>query len=157
MKCQYCGTENADDAKFCAACGKPVTGQEEANDETEVAAEAAETPEIAEKPETNEKTQKKKNSGNRKTKLMIILICVAAVIIFLAGFMIMRARKTIDLDKYVSFESTGYEGSGDVYAQIDWQKVEKNMVPDYRLLRNSRNNTESVRILYHRWMSYSRS
>ena len=125
MKCQYCGTENADDAKFCAACGKPVTGQEEANDETEVAAEAAETPETAEKPETNENTQKKKNSGNRKTKLMIILICVAAVIIFLAGFMIMRARKTIDLDKYVSFESTGYEGSGDVYAQIDWQKVEK--------------------------------
>ena len=46
MKCQYCGTENADDAKFCAACGKPVTGQEEANDETEVAAEAAETPEM---------------------------------------------------------------------------------------------------------------
>ena len=83
MKCQYCGTENADDAKFCAACGKPVIGQEEANDETEVAAEAAETPETAEKPETNEKTQKKKNSGNRKTKLMIILICVAAVIIFL--------------------------------------------------------------------------
>lgn len=107
MKCQYCGTENADDAKFCAACGKPITGQEEANDETEVAAEAAETPETAEKPETNEKTQKKKNSGNRKTKLMIILICVAAVIIFLAGFMIMRARKTINLDKYVSFESTG--------------------------------------------------
>ena len=125
MKCQYCGTENADDAKFCAACGKPVTGQKEATDETEVAAEAAETPETAEKPETNEKTQKKKNSGNRKTKLMMILICVAAVIIFLAGFMIMRARKTIDLDKYVSFESTGYEGSGDVYAQIDWQKVEK--------------------------------
>ena len=60
MKCQHCGTENADDAKFCAACGKPVTGQEEANDETEVAAEAAETPETAEKPETNEKTQKKK-------------------------------------------------------------------------------------------------
>ena len=124
MKCQYCGTENADDVKFCAACGKPVTGQEEANDETEVAAEAAETPETAEKPETNEKTQKKKNSGNRKTKLMIILICVAAVIIFLAGFMIMRARKTIDLDKYVSFESTGYEGSGEVNAQIEWQKVE---------------------------------
>lgn len=59
MKCQYCGTENADDAKFCAACGKPVTGQEEANDETEVAAEAAETPETAEKPETNEKTRRK--------------------------------------------------------------------------------------------------
>lgn len=28
---------------------RPVTGQEEANDETEVAAEAAETPETAEK------------------------------------------------------------------------------------------------------------
>lgn len=82
MKCQYCGTENADDAKFCAACGKPVTGQEEANDETEVAAEAAETPEIAEKPETNEKLRRKRIVGICKTKLMMILICVAAVIIF---------------------------------------------------------------------------
>lgn len=119
MKCQYCGTENADDAKFCAACGKPVTGQEEAADETKNAAE------VTEEPETGVEVQKKTNSGNRKTKLMIILICVAAVIIFFAGFMIVRARKTIDLDKYVSFETTGYEGSGDVYAQIDWQKIEK--------------------------------
>ena len=125
MKCQYCGNENPDDAKFCATCGKPVTGQKEAADETEIAAEVAEAPEAAEKPETNEEVQKKKNRVNRKTQLMMILICIAAVIIFFAGFMIMRARKTIDLDKYVSFEATGYEGTGDVYAQIDWQKIEE--------------------------------
>ena len=57
----------------------------------------------------------------------------------------MRARKTIDLDKYVSFESTGYEGSERCIVckglQIDWQKVESFLfqskctfqeVPDYR-------------------------
>ena len=125
MKCQYCGTENPDDAKFCASCGKPVTGQKETTDETENTEKVTEDSGVAEKSEEGEKVQKAAHGGNYKTKLMIILICIAAVIIFFAGFMIMRARKTINLDKYVSFETTGYDGSGDVYAQIDWQKIEE--------------------------------
>lgn len=121
MKCQYCGAENPDDAKFCAACGKPVAAKEEATGEEENAVEATEDSGVTEEPEAGKEVR----SGNNKTKLMIILICIAAVIIFIAGFMIIRVRKTIDLDKYVSFETTGYDGSGDVYAQIDWQKIEK--------------------------------
>lgn len=39
--------------------------------------------------------------------------------------MISRARRTIDLNKYVTFETTGYNGYGNVYPQIDWEKIQK--------------------------------
>lgn len=34
-------------------------------------------------------------------------------------------KRTIDLNKYVTFETTGYNGYGNVYPQIDWEKIQK--------------------------------
>ena len=34
-------------------------------------------------------------------------------------------EETIDLNKYVTFETTGYNGYGNVYPQIDWEKIQK--------------------------------
>ena len=72
--------------------------------------------------ESKSLTQKKSRGLN---KFLIGLACAVVVVVVAAGLLISRARRTIDLNKYVTFETTGYNGYGNVYPQIDWQKIQK--------------------------------
>ena len=98
--------------------------------------------------ETKSLTHKKSRGLN---KFLIGLACAVIVVVIAAGLLISRARRTIDLNKYVTFETTGYNGYGNVYPQIDWQKIQKKY--DSRLKfdnKNLRNSMGKKSIPYHR-------
>lgn len=134
MKCKNCGSENPDGSKFCATCGRPLEQKEAAKNAAEQEAEAVNntaeskveegTPNAVE-PKTAEHkslTQKKSRGLN---KLLIGLACAVVVVVIAAGLMISRARRSINLNNYITFETTGYNGYGSVYPQIDWHKIQK--------------------------------
>ena len=96
MKCEKCGWENLDDAKFCANCGSPLSKAEEVveltNGSTEPSADEKPT-EVsdAEKPKTNEGGLPALDILNRFTKKQlgiavgavvgVIVVIVAAVLL----------------------------------------------------------------------------
>lgn len=155
MRCKNCGTENPDGSKFCATCGKPLEQEETAKDVAEQKEEAVqntkeqkeETVQNAAEQSTEEtatstaeveteqavkegsKAAEAKSLTHKKSrglnKFLIGVACAVVVVVIAAGLLISHARKTIDLNKYVTFETTGYNGYGNVYPQIDWQKIQK--------------------------------
>ena len=124
MRCKNCGTENPDGSRFCATCGKPLEQEEPAKNVAEQKEEAVQNTEetLTSTAETKSLTHKKSRGLN---KFLIGLACAVVVVVIAAGLLISRARRTIDLNKYVTFETTGYNGYGNVYPQIDWEKIQK--------------------------------
>lgn len=135
MRCKNCGTENPDGSRFCATCGKPLEQEEPAKNVAEQKEEAVQNAEeqkeevaqnteetLTSTAETKSLTHKKSRGLN---KFLIGLACAVVVVVIAAGLLISRARRTIDLNKYVTFETTGYNGYGNVYPQIDWEKIQK--------------------------------
>lgn len=59
-------------------------------------------------------------------KLGMIIVGAAAVLVLLVVFLIIRinARPTINLNKYLTIETTGYNGYGKVSVMIDWNAIE---------------------------------
>ena len=147
MRCKNCGTENPDGSRFCATCGKPLEQEEPAKNVAEQKDEEAVQNAEGQKEEAaqNEEEQKEEAVQNTEetvtstaepkslthkksrglNKFLIGLACAVVVVVIAAGLLISRARRTIDLNKYVTFETTGYNGYGNVYPQIDWQKIQK--------------------------------
>ena len=135
MRCKNCGTENPDGSRFCATCGKPLEQEEPAKNVAEQKEEAVQNAEeqkeevarnteetLTSTAETKSLTHKKSRGLN---KFLIGLACAVVVVVIAAGLLISRARRTIDLNKYVTFETTGYNGYGNVYPQINWEKIQK--------------------------------
>ena len=50
---------------------------------------------------------------------------MAAFLIILIAVLAMNSSKVIDLNKYIIFESSGYDGYGQASINIDWAKLEK--------------------------------
>ena len=136
MRCKNCGTENPDGSRFCATCGKPLEQEEPAKNvaeqkDEEAAQNAEEQKEeaVQNTEETVTSTTEPKSLTHKKSrglnKFLIGLACAVVVVVIAAGLLISRARRTIDLNKYITFETTGYNGYGNVYPQIDWQKIQK--------------------------------
>lgn len=69
--------------------------------------------------------QEAMESRNHK-KLGMIIVGAAAVLVLLVVFLIIRinARPTINLNKYLTIETTGYNGYGKVSVMIDWNAIE---------------------------------
>ena len=59
-------------------------------------------------------------------KLGMIIVGAAAVLVLLVVFLIIRlnAGPTINLNKYLTIETTGYNGYGKVSVMIDWNAIE---------------------------------
>ena len=135
MRCKNCGTENPDGSRFCATCGKPLEQEEPAKNVAEQKEEAVQNAEeqkeeaVQNTEETLTSTAETKSLTHKKSrglnKFLIGLACAVVVVVIAAGLLISRARRTIDLNKYVTFETTGYNGYGNVYPQIDWEKIQK--------------------------------
>ena len=97
MFCPNCGKENPDDAKVCQECGKPL---------------------VAEKTTTPSKPL--------PTKMIAGAIGVLAIIVILIVFLVNSAN-TINLNKYLIFETSGANGYGRVSIYFDEEKfVEDN-------------------------------
>ena len=149
MRCKNCGTENPDGSRFCATCGKPLEQEEPAKNVAEQKEEVAQNTEetLTSTAETKSLTHKKSRGLN---KFLIGLACAVVVVVIAAGLLISRARRTIDLNKYVTFETTGYNGYGNVYPQIDWEKIQKKYDSRLKFTKEFEEQYGKIQIPYHR-------
>ena len=116
MRCKNCGTENPDGSRFCATCGKPLEQEEPAKNvaeqkDEEAAQNAEEQKEeaVQNTEETVTSTTEPKSLTHKKSrglnKFLIGLACAVVVVVIAAGLLISRARRTIDLNKFITFET----------------------------------------------------
>lgn len=161
MRCKNCGTENPDGSRFCATCGKPLEQEEPAKNVAEQKEEAVQNAEeqkeevaqnteepLTSTAETKSLTHKKSRGLN---KFLIGLACVIVVVVIAAGLLISRARRTIDLNKYVTFETTGYNGYGKYIRRLTGRRFRKKYDSRLKFTKmNLKNSMEKIQIPYHR-------
>lgn len=110
MFCSKCGTENANESKFCKGCGQSLTGEA-----TPVAA-----PQL-------------KVAGNsfvdflKKIPPIAYAIAAGSIVILIALMVIIsNVTHTINLDKYVTVETEGYDGYGRARVSMNWGEIYSN-------------------------------
>lgn len=76
---------------------------------------------------SNSMGQSTENSQEIKAvpKKLIIGCAVGIVVVILAVCLVRNAGKTIDLNKYLTVEATGYDGYGTAQTSIDWDAIEE--------------------------------
>ncbi|MCR4896125.1 MAG: zinc-ribbon domain-containing protein [Lachnospiraceae bacterium] len=115
MYCGKCGAENEDGAKFCRQCGQPL--------------QASMVNSASQNAISGEEAKQKMNQILVKLKALpkiawIICGCLLlGTIVF--GSIVSKAAKVIKLDKYLTFEASGYDGYGSVSAVIDWDGIQR--------------------------------
>ncbi len=122
--CQSCGAQNANDAKFCAVCGKPLNVA--VNPTAEAKPEASNMAIESSKVATN-----KVNTTDIANKIQSIpkkVLCacgagLALLVIAIAIFM--HIGKTINLNDYVIFDEKGYNGYGEIEVTFDAKLYDK--------------------------------
>ncbi|MGN1165952.1 MAG: zinc-ribbon domain-containing protein [Lachnospiraceae bacterium] len=119
MFCGNCGTENANGAKFCKSCGKPLGNAPTIQKETKQDGSAPVL--AAAKVDTSQFTNKLKAIP---AKVLIACGCglIALIVIICLA---VNIRSTINLNKYITVEATGYDGYGRADVEIDWDAIEE--------------------------------
>ena len=114
MRCKNCGSMNADGAKFCESCGAALESvnkqQSQSNTESKVSNPTG-------SPGSLKKLPKNIIFGAAGAVAVLFIIVIVAFA--------MNSGKVIDLNKYISFESSGYDGYGKASISVDWDKIEK--------------------------------
>ena len=114
MRCKNCGSMNADGAKFCESCGAALESvnkqQSQSNTESKVSNPTG-------SPGSPKKLPKNIIFGAAGAVAVLFIIVIVAFA--------MNSGKVIDLNKYISFESSGYDGYGKASISVDWDKLEK--------------------------------
>lgn len=114
MRCKNCGSMNADGAKFCESCGAALESvnkqQSQSNTESKVSNPTG-------SPGSLKKLPKNTIFGAAGAVAVLFIIVIVAFA--------MNSGKVIDLNKYISFESSGYDGYGKASISVDWDKLEK--------------------------------
>ena len=114
MRCKNCGSMNADGAKFCESCGAALESvnmqQSQSNTESKVSNPTG-------SPGSSKKLPKNIIFGAAGAVAVLFIIVIVAFA--------MNSSKVIDLNKYISFESSGYDGYGKASISVDWDKLEK--------------------------------
>ena len=110
MFCGKCGAENDDSAKVCKACGSTLTNEasQKGNASEEAKANASKFIE-----KFNALPKNAKIGGIAGIVVLVLLICIGV-----------NTGKTINLDKYVTVETTGYDGFGHATVSVDWDAIE---------------------------------
>jgi len=115
MFCTKCGTDNGNEAKFCKSCGNPL------NQKNSI--DAIPSTYYAQ-PSTPAPAQKATISIN---KGVLVKLCIGLGILIVAiigiNLVLSNMGKTINLNKYLSFDAEGYDGYGNVYVEIDWDEI----------------------------------
>lgn len=149
MQCHNCGKEVANGAKFCKYCGSRLTEKQESSD----IAEKQDVPEeegedkgtsetvkqealdITDKQESSGAVEdeqampsKERNAASEKRKaspIVLISAAVALVVLLFLTLFLTSFGSGINLNKYMSLETEGYEGYGKTKLSIDWDAIEK--------------------------------
>lgn len=118
MFCGNCGAENNDGVKFCKECGKPLTSGNVGKNETSGNLEG-----------TKDKAASSVNGTVEKLKTLpktaLIGACAGIVVLVLIIVLGVNSSNTINLNKYVTVEASGYEGYGRAIVTVDWDAIEK--------------------------------
>lgn len=132
MKCKNCGFENAAGTKFCGECGMPLnvetqqetgTPKPEETPKMRPAGAPLEPADAGTAPKVDMQQLAGKVKAVPKTALIGAGVGVAALLVI--GGIVIHNGNTINLNKYITIESSGYNGYGSVYATIDWDAIEK--------------------------------
>lgn len=125
MICEKCGTENLDDARFCSNCGQTLSPD---NDEEKLdvdSEEASATEGNDELPKGNSSLNQLQNKLKAVPKKVLLGASAAIIAIAVIVFISIQSGKTIDLNKYLEIQATGFDGYGSARAYIDWAALEK--------------------------------
>lgn len=120
MICNKCGTENPDKAVFCKVCGAVLNQEESTDDNIQMNIDEGEKEtnsfieQDADQPKGKNISKKALGGGIVAIIAIIVIICIA-----------LRGGNTINLDKYLSIQTEGYDGYGQAYATIDWEAIEE--------------------------------
>ena len=149
MQCHNCGKEVANGAKFCKYCGSRLTEKQESSDiaekqdvpeeegEDKGASETVkqEALDITDKQESSGAVEdeqampsKERNAASEKRKaspIVLISAAVALVVLLFLTLFLTSFGSGINLNKYMSLETEGYEGYGKTKLSIDWDAIEK--------------------------------
>ena len=129
MQCHNCGKENANGAKFCKYCGTSLPEKQEVAKIQGVEYEAVEpnrsSAESKEKPEDDRKEEKVKAKKGKTSPIVLISASVSLVVLLLFALFFASSGSGINLNKYMSIETEGYEGYGKTRVSIDWEEIEK--------------------------------
>ena len=107
MYCKKCGAQNQDGEKFCMQCGANIM----------------ENPAPASVPTEAATTQTPKPK-KKLPKWALIAIPVAVILLIILIVCLIINGNTVKMNKqYIDFEVEGYNGYGEVYAEIDWEAV----------------------------------
>ena len=110
MFCKHCGTENENNTKFCRECGQPLTEQKE-----------QETSEVS-----SEKSEESLSDKIKKIpRNLLMAVCAGSVVLIVSLCVLLGTGKSIDMNKYVTTEVSGYDGYGTARVAIDWDAVEE--------------------------------
>lgn len=130
MFCTNCGKKIADDSVFCEFCGAKIDldTKSESSTQKEVTKEV-----VADKPkEATVQPAPTVNNANttvnavpkepmsKKKKIGLFAGIGAAVVLLIVVVIFAVTPKTIKMDKFIVFESSGYDGYGNASAYIDW-------------------------------------
>ena len=105
---------NIDGAKVCESCGVTMEDVNMKQNQNDTGTKISNTGSI---PGSQKKLPKNLIFG--------IAGAMAAFLIILIVVLAMNSSKVIDLNKYITFESSGYDGYGQASLTIDWQSLEK--------------------------------
>lgn len=129
MFCGNCGVENANGASFCKACGKPLgnNGRVQvgvvppANGSANEGAFAQTTGAGSNSTGNNQIADKIK----ALPKQAFVAFGVAVVAIIAIVCVAVNSGRTINLNKYLTITTEGYDGYGKANATIDWDAIER--------------------------------
>lgn len=147
MFCKKCGVENETGAKFCKGCGQKLENIEAVEQVVANSTEASDQPaqnenemgvpviqnvseENMAQPTVQKEMLDKKAGKNGKSKKKILIGAIAGGVAFITLLTVLicvlvSKASTIDFDKYVKVETTGYNGYGTAKASINWDGIEK--------------------------------
>ncbi len=118
--CGKCGAENDGNAKFCKKCGAPL-GQTPVNESANPKIIPMNNSVKADNNVAADATPKKATQISPK---LIAGICAAAAVVIAIIFFAMNATPTININKYLTIETEGYDGYGKARVNIDWDAIE---------------------------------
>ena len=121
MYCGKCGSQISDDVAFCPKCGTKINNDGNVASHVETQQEASFGGINASK----DKPVRKKALfiGGIIVAIIIVIICISNISIY----------KTIDLNKYISISTDGYDGYGTARYELNAEELSKDFVSKYKL------------------------
>lgn len=118
MFCNKCGAQNNDTDMFCSNCGNPLREQV-------VTASNNEQINISQQVQSTMRAPRKKIEMNKKTMMILLAAGVAFICLLVVMAIAIGSSNTINLNKYLEVNESGYDGYGSVKYTIDWNSIEE--------------------------------